>query len=137
MDARIELTLPARTDFFYLVRLHVAAVASRIDMTLEDVEDLHLAAEELCMSLLSLSPSAPDRLAVEIAWDPTVIAITCRLIGEADLGRPTGAWTNEGFPELLSTRILDALVDEHGVTMDGDQPTTWLRKRRERPLPGP
>jgi hypothetical protein len=137
MDARIELTLPARTDFLYLVRLHVGAVASRIDMTLEDAEDLHLAAEELCMSLLSLSPIAPDRLAVEIAWDPTVIAITCRLVGEADLGRPAGAWTNEGFPELLSTRILDALVDEHGVTMDGDQPTTWLRKHRERPLPGP
>jgi hypothetical protein len=135
MDAHIELTLPARTDLFYLVRLHLGAVASRIDMTLEDAEDLHLAAEELCMSLLSLSRSVPDRLAVEIAWDTATIEIRCRLIGDKDDGASSGLWANEGFPELLSKRILDALVDEHGVTMDGDQPTTWLRKRRERPLP--
>ena len=105
-------------------------------MTLEDVEDLHLAAEELCMSVLSRSPSVPDRLAVEIAWDDTVIEITCRLVGSEGQAIPPGLWTNEGFPELISNRILDALVDEHGVTIDHDQPTAWLRKRREPSLPG-
>jgi hypothetical protein len=137
MDEHIELTLPARTDFFYLVRLHVAAVASRIDTTVSDAEDLHLAAEELCMSLLSLSRNVPDRLAVEIAWDSAAIEISCRLVGEHDLSGPSGRWTNEGFPELISQRILDALVDEHGVTMNGDHPTAWLRKRRSHSLPGP
>jgi hypothetical protein len=136
METTIELTLPARIDFFYLVRLHVAAVASRIDMTLEDVEDLHLAAEELCMSVLSQCRGVPDRLAVEIAWDDAVIGITCRLVGEEDHETPSGPWTNEGYPALLSNRILDALVDEHGVAADSEQPCAWLRKRREPSLPG-
>jgi hypothetical protein len=135
MDAHIELTLPARTEYLYLVRLHVGAVASRIDMTLEVVEDLHLAAEELCMSLLSLSRRVPDRLAVAIAWDAEAIEITCRLGGPQDHGDQSGSWTNEGFPELISQRILGALVDEHSLDVQGDPPTAWLRKRRERPLP--
>jgi hypothetical protein len=134
MDAHIELTLPAQTEYLYLVRLHVGAVASQIDMTLEVVEDLHLAAEELCMSLLSLSRSVPDRLAVGIAWDAEAIEITCRLGGKQDHGE-SGSWTNEGFPVLISQRLLDALVDEHTLDVEGDPPTAWLRKRRERPLP--
>jgi len=135
MDAHIELILPAQTEYLYLVRLHVGAVASRIDMTLEVVEDLHLAAEELCMSLLSLSHNVPDRLAVGIAWDADAIEISCRLGGTQDHDGQSGPWTNEGFPELISERILDALVDEHSLDVDGDPPTAWLRKRRERPLP--
>ncbi len=135
MDSDIEMTLPANVDYLYLVRLNVGAVASRIDMTLEEVEDLHLAAEELCMSLLSLSRGAHDRLSIGIAWDDEAVEVTCRLGNARDDVDELGSWANEGFPEVLSTRILDALVDEHSLDADGQPPTARLRKRRERPLP--
>jgi hypothetical protein len=129
----IELTLPARTEFFYLARLHVGAVASRLDMTLEDAEDLHLATEELCMALLSLATQVPDRLTVSVNWDADAIEVRCHLTPAAHAGV---AVANEGFPELLSQRILDALVDEHGIGTTTDRPEAWLRKRRERHVPG-
>jgi hypothetical protein len=46
----IGLEIPARADLLQLVRLTAGVVAARASLGLDDVEDLRLAAEELCLS---------------------------------------------------------------------------------------
>ena len=74
-----ELTVPARAQYLYLVRLHVGAVAARLDMTLEVIEDLHLAAEALHVAAQPFE-GHPDHLTVGITWDDDAL----------EIGVPTG-----------------------------------------------
>lgn len=127
LNDSVALTIPAAPEFLQLVRLHVGAVGARIDMTVEEIEDLHLAVEELCLSLLSPNGGSDGRLVVDVGWDATSLEVTCTLVGGDGADRPIGS---SALPGDLSKRILDALVDEHGSSLDGGAPTVWLRKRR-------
>jgi hypothetical protein len=124
----VELSIPARPDFLYLARLHVGAIASRADLSVDDVEDLHLAVEELCMSVLHLADRGGGRLLLDVEWDEVDLHVRCSQT-ESDEGDAAG---DDGtcFPSTISRRLLDALVDEHGVSSDGERPVAWLRKRR-------
>ena len=46
----VELTIPVRADLVVLARLTAATVASRADFDVEEIEDLRLAVDELCIS---------------------------------------------------------------------------------------
>lgn len=47
-EARVVLTMPAQPRFLRLARLAVADAGTRAGFTVEDVEDLRLAIDELC-----------------------------------------------------------------------------------------
>src|SRR3954466_6648387 len=47
-NARVVLTMPADPSFLRLARLAVADAGTRAGFTVEDVEDLRLAIDELC-----------------------------------------------------------------------------------------
>jgi hypothetical protein len=126
----IELEIPARADLLQLVRLTAGVVAARAGLGLDDVEDLRLGVEELCLSLLGPTGDAPGRLALRYGWDDEVVEITCTLVSEAR-ARPEGPVG--GLASELSSQILDALVDEHGTSPIGATPQAWLRMRRPRP----
>jgi hypothetical protein len=147
MIDHIELSIPARADLLHLVRLTAGVVAARLDLDLNDVEDLRLGVEELCLSLVGSTADAPGRLALRYAWDHQEIEITCTLLeddpGKVDLtdaGRdriPAGstgppAGQNEVLRQELSSHILDALVDGHGETRNDGRASAWLRMRRSR-----
>jgi anti-sigma regulatory factor (Ser/Thr protein kinase) len=122
----IELSLPAEADLLFLVRLHVGAAASRI-MTVEEIEDLQLAVMELCMSLLDPHGGADGRLSIVFTSDDESIEVVCTLTGP---GRPLEDGRNDGLSEPWSTRILDALVDEHRTSIGEGSSLAWLRKKR-------
>jgi len=151
----IELSIPARADLLQLVRLTAGVVAARAGLGLDDVEDLRLGVEELCLSLVGPTGDAPGRLTLRYGWDDEKIEITCTLRsdgaggeapadgnGDAGADAPTtvsadSAWNhNERVRRDLSSQILDALVDEHGETQGADGPGAWLRMRRTRPDTG-
>jgi hypothetical protein len=145
----IELEIPARADLLQLVRLTAGVVAARAGLGLDDVEDLRLGAEELCLSLVGPTGDAPGRLALRYGWDDELIEIACTLIIEgAPADEESGAEppgdvddVDEGHdPKLaneLSAQILEALVDEHGKSGAGAAPRAWLRMRRGRPREEP
>lgn len=130
MTERTELIVPARPEYLYLARLQVAAIAARIDMTVADAEDVHLAVEELCMSFLQLSGQAPHHLSVAIEWSESTIEVRCSIEDADDSAGATSADDSVCFPASLSKRLLDALVDDHGITTDRGHPVAWLRKSR-------
>ncbi len=142
---RIELAIPARAELLQLARMTAGVVAARADLGLDDVENLRLGVEELCLSLVGPTGHAPGRLALTYDWDPATIEISCTLIADdvttdVDVPAPpqtsAHAWERsvtdaERLRQELSSQILDALVDEHGETHTDGHPGAWLRLRRQ------
>jgi hypothetical protein len=105
---RVELSLAADAQMLFLARMTAAAVASRANFAYDQVEDLRLATDELCIRLMSENGGG-GRIALVFGWDDE---------GTLDV---TGT---------LTERILDALVDDHGGETIGDVHRAWLRIRR-------
>ncbi len=129
---RVELTLGADAQMLFLARMTAAAVASRADFEYEQVEDLRLAIDELCIRLMN-DARVGGRIALVFAWDDQgTLNVSGTLTPD---GSPSGnghhpsASVSEPSDEL-SERILDALVDEHGGDTVGDVHRAWLRIRR-------
>ena len=119
--ASVELSIPVKADLVVLARLTAATVASRVGFGIEDIEDLRLAVEELCLSVVG---SARDgRLHLCFDSGDGAISVECRYEPP-----PGGAPPEASDDADLSIRILDALVDDHGRE-DGPGSCAWLRKR--------
>ena len=127
-EEHVELALPVRPELWVLARMSASAIASRLDFGFDAVEDLRLAIDELCNSCAAGS-SAESRLRLEYRWDEDTIHVACEVA-------PIGPIASTATDTLdLSARILDALVDDHGIEpVDDDRRRGWLTKRR--PLAG-
>lgn len=119
----VDLSIPVKADLVVLARLTAATVAARAGFGVEDIEDLRLAVEELCLSLVRSDDDGRLHFAFECADD--TITVTCWF-------EPRPGWEGSPSGEVddLSLRILDALVDEHGREQRHGQFCAWLRKRR-------
>jgi serine/threonine-protein kinase RsbW len=130
-DEVIELSFPAQGDLITLARFTAATVATRAGFDVEEIEDLRLAVDELCVSF---GPLTGDRLLrIEFRRLDEVVAVECVLDPP-----PSGSPGSEGTPAEdgastvfeLSEQLLDALVDAHGRESVGGMQCAWLRKRR-------
>ena len=143
--SRIDLSIPGQPSLLQLVRLTAGVVAARLDLRLDQIEDLRLAVDELCLPFVDgAGPS--DRLVVHFAWDDHHIRISCATSTDASgprAGDPagTGGSSRAGRPPVagrkeLSSQILDALVDEHGESDEEGRPGAWLLLKRRAAAPG-
>jgi hypothetical protein len=128
----VELTLPARAELLFLVRMTAAAVASRADFGYDQIEDLRLAIDELALSIAG-DEGDDGRLQLLFKWSDDAIEVV-------GVYEPGGDGSRRGSLGLvqpaneLSTRILDALVDEHGADVVAGCRRAWLRMRRRRTM---
>lgn len=124
---RIELRFPARGDLIVLARLVTSAISARAGFDIEELEDLRLAVGELCLLTLQGSDARSGDLCLELTVLGDAIGVVCTLerATAADARGPDGDEI-----ALLSERILDALVDEHGRESQDGSARAWLRKRR-------
>jgi hypothetical protein len=124
MTDQITLTMPRERPFFGVARLVLAGLATRLDVTVESLEDLELALD----GLLDRRDGAEE---ITVMLD----------IAENELHARVGPFRGDGLRaelegepgELLSLRrLLDAVVD--GYEIAGQDDGTWveLRKRVER-----
>jgi serine/threonine-protein kinase RsbW len=128
-DDMIELCLPVRAELLVLARYTAATVAARAGFDIEEIEDLRLAVEELCLSLASAGESGNFHL--QFLDVNGTVEITCVLEGASDsVHHGASDAMSELHTDGLSDRILDALVDEHGYGKRGDSDCAWLRKTR-------
>lgn len=125
---RVDLSIPVRADLVVLARLTAATMGSRAEFAVEEIEDLRLAVEELCLSLVH--EGAGGRLHLRYLRSDDQVEISCTLEPE-DPGQPGPHSQHvDHTVNELSLRILDALVDEHGRGQNDGSPSAWLRKRR-------
>ncbi len=129
MSEVVDLAIPAHANLIVLARLTAATVAARAEFGVEEIEDIRLAVEELCVPYVG---SAGDgRLQLRFERDDDLIEISCRLDVPSDELPPKIGVDDEATElEELSGRILDALVDEHGRGIVDGHDCGWLRKRR-------
>ncbi|HEX4244505.1 MAG TPA: ATP-binding protein [Acidimicrobiales bacterium] len=126
MSGPVTLSLPVRSDLLVLARITAATMASRADFDIEEIEDLRLAVDELCLSVVGGARAGTVRL--EFSVDSDTIAITCEL----DRSDEPGGGDEPGEPDELSIRLIEALVDEHGRDSGDRRRRAWLSKRRSR-----
>lgn len=121
----VELTIPVEADLLVLARLAVSTVAARSAFDIEEIDDLRLAVDELCLSVLDRRRTGNLHLRIE--GTPGRIEVVCHHDGGTvapGRDRPDEA-TSE-----LSGRILDALVDEHGpIVRDGWRGARMSKRR--------
>jgi anti-sigma regulatory factor (Ser/Thr protein kinase) len=127
----VELTIPVKADLVVLARLTAATVASRANFDVEEIEDLRLAVDELCISLVQ--GLGDGRLDLQFTRDDDSIEVSCSFRTVA--GDHASGLEDESLGGL-SARILDALVDEHGEDGQDGERRAWLRKRRAPPPDG-
>jgi anti-sigma regulatory factor (Ser/Thr protein kinase) len=124
----VTLSIPVSADLLVLARLTAATVASRAGFDVEEIEDLRLAVDELCISLVN--EGGGGRLELEFIRDAGLIEVSCT--HQAMPGDSVVDAVSDPSLEGLSARILDALVDAHGRDNRGGYERAWLRKQRAR-----
>jgi serine/threonine-protein kinase RsbW len=124
----VEASVPASASFVPLARLDVAVVASVLGCSVDEVEDLRLAVEELCLWAMRRPRTYRGRLLLSFSWEEGFLDASCTLV-EDDV--PVGEdVVPDALLDTLSMQILAALADEHGFDSDGPSPRAWLRKKR-------
>jgi serine/threonine-protein kinase RsbW len=109
-NQEISLTVPSMPEFLRVARVTASGLASRLGFSIDEVDDLRLALDELCFALIGKGD--PDG---ELAL--TYVLNDRRLSIEGKFER---AGTAEPLAlGELSRQILTALVDTHQI-WDGD-----------------
>ena len=109
-------------EFIRLARLAAAALASRKGFTYDEVEDLRIAIDELCFTLVGTA-GRDGVLVLQYSMVPEGLAVE-------GIGEFTDATARLVRLTPLSDQILSAVVDEHEVTAgDTTGPTFRLLKR--------
>lgn len=123
----VELTIPVESDLLVLARLAASTVASRSSFDIEEIEDLRLAVDELCLSVLD--GRRTGALVLRFDGQEGQIEVWCLYDGSSVASDDDRI---EDVPEAgdLSGRILDALVDEHGAVVIDGRKGARLKKRR-------
>ena len=118
---RVVLRLPALSAYLSVLRTATARLASRLDFTLDDIEDLRIAVDEACAMLLSQAVAGADlECAFELSADAIAVSVTVPTVDGQPPARDTFAWT-----------VLNALAGEVDATADVEKNVTIsLLKRR-------
>jgi len=125
VDGRlVRLAIPAEARHLRLARLTAAGIAGDAGFTLEDIEDLRVAVDEVCAILIEgAGDDAEVELRYRVGIDELVIEGAC----------PNGA----GEPELhpVARELLAMTADEYEVGRDGASVVFRLVKRRHAAAP--
>jgi serine/threonine-protein kinase RsbW len=122
---RVVLRLPAIGAYLSVLRTATASLASRLDFTLDDIEDLRIAVDEACAMLLAQAVAGADfEVAFELSAASISVSVTVPTLDGEVPTRDTFAWT-----------VLTALAGEVDATVDADRNITIsLLKRRAEDL---
>ncbi len=119
---RVTLTFPAAVELVRLARLVASGLAAHVGLSMDDIEDLRIAVDELCA--LVVQHAVPDA---------DVVLVLQPLDGGLAVEVRAPAGHNEAPFALdeLSGHILNAAADEHHLSRDESWLVATLTKRRE------
>lgn len=119
----VTLDIPASTEHVQLARLVASGIAGRLEFDLDEIEDLRIAVDELCVLLLEHGAVDSLRLAYEVV-DTTTLLVR----GAAHVDGATGPLEIS----RLTAQILDTVADSHELGVDADGAVFFsLRKTRQ------
>jgi serine/threonine-protein kinase RsbW len=120
-DTAVTLVVPGRPEYLRLVRLAAADCGARAGLSIEEVEDLRIAVDELAYALFGDEGAAGDMTLRYFAHTGMVeVEGTCAAPGGAAI--PVGD---------LSRTIISAVVDEHELVAENGTRRFRLVKRAQ------
>lgn len=131
--AVVSLTIPCRAEYVGVARLAILGVASRLNFTYDDVEDLRLAVGEACTSAIDRAgPKAQAEASINIACqvqpDALTVEVHYNLNGDGAPAEAAGADLDEANvdadPENIGALLMEILVDSVDVETDPSGGTT-------------
>ncbi len=127
----IKLTLPHGKPYDVVVRLVVGGLASRLDLSLEYLEDLQLGLETL---LVDDTFGAGEDVTLELALERGVLEVTIGPLDGKSLETALAPQPAESR-QLGLRRLLEAVVEE--VELERRNGHGWVRLRKQIPGDGP
>ena len=112
--SRVVVTMPADASFVRLARLAAADAGSRAGFMIEEIDDLRIAVDELCIQAMG----AAGTVSLTLATAPGVVEIE---------GSGPPAPDND-FGDIAEA-IVTAVVDEHSVVTEDGTRRFRLRKQ--------
>ena len=119
MDSRtVELSVSADKDMMLVIRMTAAGALSRAGLTIDDIEDMKLAVDEACLSLMA-QPVRYERLSATFSLAPSGVRL--RVAGlsprEGDAARQNPAEDDEVLRCVLEAMADEAVIhrDERGI----------------------
>jgi len=109
----IGLTLPAKADYILTVRMLVASIASRMDFSIDSIEDLKAGAAEACILFLT-AKKVPQTLKLEVTVGDE---FALQIVGDGELTERTGA-QDEG--DELAKCLIEEFYDDATYNYNGD-----------------
>jgi serine/threonine-protein kinase RsbW len=127
---QITVSVPADGVRVHVLRAVTAAVASRMRMSFDAIEDLRLAVDEASAWLLGTNPGATSLMLRLLPLDDRLEAVVA-------VGGGGETWPPPDVEQGLPWRILTALVDSLALGTDPSEPSIALGKRTLEPSPAP
>lgn len=109
-EQTVRLSVPADPSFARTVRMLAATLATTCDMSMDDVEDVRMAAEEGFVYCCATGPETAD---VVFSLAKSEVGMEFDL-GDKDIDDSDGSLD-------LAELLLSAVCDEHGVSEDGER----------------
>lgn len=118
----VVISVPAAADYVHVLRAVTAAAAARLDLPLDDLEDLRLAIDEACAFLLTLD-GGPRRLTLTLGG--TSQRIEALVVSE---GGEETTWPPARLDHSFAWQVLSALSDEVAVERSEGLPAIRIVK---------
>ena len=129
MAERIDLEMPATLNALSTVRMVLGGLGARLDFSLDDLEDLYLATDELLRT--ALDEDALDRLTVEVVLDDGVLRFAAGTFKSAKLRADVTLHAEDCLDLcMLLRRTVDDVVLEDE---DGAYRIVLVKRRRGGP----
>ncbi|MDQ3957255.1 MAG: hypothetical protein M3273_02915 [Actinomycetota bacterium] len=119
----VRIRIPASPSYIHVLRLVAAGLASRLGFTIDEIEDLKIAVDELS-AYLTGAQGRDGTLSIAFAVSGTAITIT----GTGDVA--PGERIRTDLTEF-SRMILDTVVDSASLDQPDGVPTFTLTKSKQ------
>ena len=127
----VELKIPGRAEWVAVARLAVAAVASRLRFSVDEIEDIKLAIAEACTNSIQ-SAGGTDAGTIEIVCDASDdelrVTVRDRSTGP-HIGSVEAGGLDEGRTEALGVFLIRALMDAVDYRSDSRGTELVMSKR--------
>jgi serine/threonine-protein kinase RsbW len=118
----VELRIPSKAEWVGVARLAVAGIASRLQFSIEDIEDLKLAVAEACTNCIQHA-SGGESVAITCQIFPDKIKVTVEDKGIASAGDLAPKRLGEPTVGGLGVFLIRSLMDDVEYELNPDAGT--------------
>jgi serine/threonine-protein kinase RsbW len=128
----VELKIPGRAEWVAVARLAVAAVASRLRFSVDEIEDVKLAIAESCTNAIQSaggSDAGPIEIVCDAFDDELRVTVRDRSTGPHLESVESGS-IGDGRTEALGVFLIRALMDTVDYSVDAQRGTELVMTKR-------